>query len=104
LPPQIFERARVSLDMARMETVTRAGGPPIPSSVQIPFSAITQRLLLAATGEANRLGHETIGIGHLLLAMLEHPESSEGLLLARWGISAERVRRGIADMLGGESN
>jgi hypothetical protein len=101
---QIFERARVSLDTARMETVTRAGGAPIASSVQIPFSAITRRLLLAATGKANRLGHETIGIGHLLLAMLERWESREGLLLTRWGISAERVRRDIADMLGGESN
>jgi hypothetical protein len=36
--------------------------------------------------------------------MLERWESREGLLLTRWGISAERVRRDIADMLGGESN
>jgi hypothetical protein len=64
-------------------------------SREIPFSSITRRLLLAASGEADRLGHETIGIGHLLLAMLERRESSESSLLTRWGITAEQVRHGI---------
>jgi hypothetical protein len=92
---RIFDRAHVSLDAARVEIVTRPRGATIPYSVEIPFSGTTRHLLLAATGEAGRLGHETIGIGHLLLAMLERRESSESSLLTRWGITAEQVRHGI---------
>ena len=89
----------VSIDLARTETMSGAGGPPVPSSVEIPFSGVTKRVLLAATGEADRLGHETIGIAHLLLAMLDRRESRAGALLTRWGITSERVRAGLAESL-----
>ena len=97
----LFER--VSLDVARTQTALSTRPPVIPHSVEIPFSGPTKRVLLAATGEADRLGHETIGIAHLLLAMLDRKESRAGVLLARWGITSERVREGIADLLDEES-
>ena len=89
----------VTLDIARMETMSATDRPPVPSSVEIPFSGMTKRVLLAATGEADRLGHETIGIAHLLLAMLDWKESRAGALLTRWGITSERVRAGLAELL-----
>ena len=89
----------VPLDVARTEATSGTDRPPVPSSVEIPFSGATKRILLAATGEADRLGHETIGIAHLLLAMLDRRESRAGTLLTRWGITSERVRAGIAELL-----
>ena len=73
--------------------------PGADGSVEIPFSGMTRRVLLAATGEADRLGHETIGIAHLLLAMLDRRESRASSLLIRWGITPDRVRDGIAELL-----
>jgi hypothetical protein len=100
---RIFDRARVSLDAARAEVMAGPAGVPIPSSVEIPFSGVTKRVLLDATGQARRLGHESIGIVHLVLAMLDRRESRAGLLLTRWGITPERVREGIAELLDEES-
>ncbi|HEU4688169.1 MAG TPA: Clp protease N-terminal domain-containing protein [Vicinamibacterales bacterium] len=99
---KVFERAHVSLDAARTAATSRSGGTRIPYSVEIPFSGATRTILLAATTEADRLGHETIGIGHLLLALLGR-ESRASALLTRWGITSERVRDGIADLLDEES-
>ena len=98
---KIFEPAHVSLDAARTEAVSGSGGARIPYSVEIPFGASTRTVLLAATKEADRLGHETIGIAHLLLALLSR-ESRASALLTRWGITSERVRSGISELLDGE--
>jgi len=100
---RIFEQAQLSLDAARAETLVGRGGTPLPYSVEIPFSALTRRVLLAATGEADRLGHESIGIAHLVLAMIDRRKSRASSLLTRWGITSERVRDGIAEMLDEES-
>ena len=80
----------------------RGGGDtpgPLPFSVEIPFSGQTKRVLLAATAEADRLGHDGIGIAHLLLGMLGVPESSASARLTGWGMSARRVRDDIAHLL-----
>jgi hypothetical protein len=96
---RMFEQTHISLDDARTATLMARSAMPLPTSVEIPFSGMTRRVLLAATGEADRLGHETIGIAHLLLAMLERRESRASSLLTRWGITPERVRDGIAELL-----
>lgn len=96
---RIFDRARVSLDAARAEIMAGSAGAAVPTSVEIPFSGVTKRVLLDATGQARRLGHESIGMVHLVLAMLDRRESRAGSLLTRWGITSERVKEGIADML-----
>jgi len=100
---RIFGQAHISLDAARAETLVGRGGAPLPYSVEIPFSGLTKRVLLAASGEAGRLGHDSIGIAHLLLAMLDRRESRASSLLTRWGITPERVRDGIAELLDEES-
>lgn len=100
----VFERAHVSLDAARAEmTMTLRGGEPVPYTVEIPFSNMTKRVLLAATGEADRLGHGSIGIAHLLLGMLDRPDSVASSLLAGWGMTAPQMRKDIAQLLDEES-
>jgi hypothetical protein len=93
----------VSLETARAEIATGPAAVPIPSSVEIPFSGVTRQVLLAAAGEANRLEHETIGIAHLLLAMLDRGESRASALLTGWGATSSRVRDSLADLLDGET-
>jgi hypothetical protein len=97
---RIFERVPVSLERARRE-VRGAGDATesLPFSVEIPFGGQTKRVLLAATAEADRLGHDGIGVAHLLLGMLGAPESRASARLTAWGISAQRVRDDIAHLL-----
>jgi Clp amino terminal domain, pathogenicity island component len=97
---RIFDRVRVSLERARTEV--RGGGDtaePLPFSVEIPFSGQTKRILLAATAEADRLGHDGIGLAHLLLGMLGVSESPASARLTAWGMSAQRVRDDMAHLL-----
>jgi hypothetical protein len=101
---RIFESAGLSVERARTEMRPTAHvADPVPYSVEIPFSNLTKRVLLAATAEADRLGHESIGIAHLLLGMLDRPDSVASSLLAGWGITALHMRKDIAQLLDEES-
>jgi hypothetical protein len=97
---RFFEHAHVSIAAARAEIARpRRGAEPIPYSVEIPFSGTTRQVLLAATGEADRLGHQTIAIAHLLLGMLDRHGTLASSLLTGWGITAQRIRADISDLL-----
>ena len=66
---RFFERACVH--RRRTDLQPQAAAPNRCNIVEIPFSSTTRRVLLAATGEAARLGHHAIAIAHLLLGMLD---------------------------------
>ena len=71
LTSRIFARSHLSLESIRKEiegrTVFRE---KVSTSVEIPFSAETKRVLQFAAEEADRLLHNYIGTEHLLLG---HP-------------------------------
>jgi hypothetical protein len=97
---RFFEDAHVSIDAARAQIATPGSrAEPVPYSVEIPFSSTTRLVLLAATGEADRLGHHAIAIAHLLLGMLGDHGTVASSLLTGWGITAQRIREGISDFL-----
>ena len=52
------------------------------------LSADSRRLFLRARAEARGMGHSYVGTEHLLLAMLELPELTAGLILRRRGVEA----------------
>ena len=91
--------AHVSIDTVREEITTPGGGAPVPHSIEIPFSGLTRQVLLAATGEADRLGHHSIGIAHLLLGMLDETGTLASTLLTGWGITRQRVKDDLSDLL-----
>jgi len=65
----LLARANVSLEGLRKEIRSRAlPGERVPTSVEIPFSPDTKRILAATAAEAEGLGHHDIGTEHLLLA------------------------------------
>jgi len=73
-------------------TLSSAAAGPVPSSGAagpVPFDARSRKVLELAFREALRLGHEGIGTGHLVLALLAE-EPADGLL-HRHGLSRDAV-------------
>jgi hypothetical protein len=64
----------LTLDEARQAvSQARSGNEPLGTLVHIPFGTTARRMLRHAVEEADRLGHEDIGIAHLLLGIMCEP-------------------------------
>jgi ATP-dependent Clp protease ATP-binding subunit ClpC len=67
------------------------------------FERFTQRarhVVVLAQEEARRLNHNYIGTEHILLGLLGEPESVAGIVLAGFGITRERVRAEVEELVG----
>jgi ATP-dependent Clp protease ATP-binding subunit ClpC len=96
---RILALSQVSPDDIRREIVNRSAlHEKIATSVEIPFSAGTKRVLQFTAEEADRLGHSYIGTEHLLLALLRDERSAPGSILATLGLQLGDVRRTIAEL------
>jgi ATP-dependent Clp protease ATP-binding subunit ClpC len=71
----------------------------VPTSVEIPFSADTKRVLQYAADEADRLLHNYIGTEHLLLGLLREESSVANSILREHGFDLASVRTEISRML-----
>jgi len=93
----VFDRAELQFDALRTDVQTRMSGRQrLPTTVEIPFTEETKRILNAAVAEANRLGHNYVGTEHLLLGILCEPETGAAQILASHGIKRDVVREEIA--------
>ena len=93
LTSRIFARAHLSLENLRTEVEGRAVFvEKVATSVGIPFSPETKRVLDAAAEEADRLQHNCIGAEHLLLGLLNEERSVAGSLLIEKGLRLDTVR------------
>ncbi len=93
----LFARAQVGLDTLRNEIRSRVPpGARVSTSVEIPFSQDTKRILESAAAEAEGLGHRYIGTEHLLLGILRERETAAGRVLVEKGLDVDAVRREIA--------
>src|SRR4029434_10708214 len=94
LTSRIFARSHLSLENIRKDiegrTVFRE---KVSTSVEIPFSAETKRVLQYAAEEADRLLHNYIGTEHLLLGILREERSVAATILMENGVRTETVRR-----------
>jgi ATP-dependent Clp protease ATP-binding subunit ClpC len=68
---------------------------PIPEHVEIPFSSAMKDILHAAQEEADRLHHEHIGDGHLLLALLTEESSIAASVLLANGFQLQTMRDAV---------
>jgi methylmalonyl-CoA epimerase len=68
----------------------------IATSVELPLSQDTKRVLAHAHEEADRLGHRHIGTEHLLLGLLTVEGTLAERVLREYGLGASRVRELIA--------
>src|SRR6186713_581816 len=100
LTSRIFARSHLSLENIRKEiegrTVFRE---KVSTSVEIPFSAETKRVLQFAAEEADRLLHNYIGTEHLLLGILREERSVAASILMEKGMRLHTVREDIQQLL-----
>src|SRR5437867_7296459 len=90
---ELFCRANISIELLQAELEQK--GPSrekISSSVEIPFSEETKRVLAYAEEEAERLLHPYIGTEHVLLGLLRVEDSAAGHLLSERGMRLYSVR------------
>ena len=70
----------------------------IETSVEIPFSPETKRVLQHACDEADGLTHRHIGPEHLLLGLMKEPNSRAATTLARYGMQLDGAREQIREL------
>jgi ATP-dependent Clp protease ATP-binding subunit ClpC len=93
---RLFTRANVSIERLR-DQVVRAivKHETFPTSVEVPFTEETKRILQRAADEADRLQSDEIDTEHLLLGMLGVEGSLAASLLSAQGLYFETVRADI---------
>jgi ATP-dependent Clp protease ATP-binding subunit ClpC len=65
-----------------------------------PLAERLERVLEMARDEASRLRHEYIGTEHLLLGIAGESASMASEALSSFGVTVERVRSGVATVIG----
>ena len=100
LTSRIFARSHLSLEGIRKEiegrTVCRE---KVSTSVEIPFSTETKRVLQFAAEEAERLLHNYVGTEHLLLGILREERCIGASILVGKGMRLNTVREDIVQLL-----
>ena len=100
LTSRIFARSHLSLENIRKEiegrTVFRE---KVSTSVELPFSTETKRVLQFSAEEADRLLHNYIGTEHLLLGILREERSVAATILSEKGMRLNTVREDIVQLL-----
>ena len=97
---RILARAHVSPENIRREVEGRTlFREKVSTSVEIPFSSETKRVLGFAAEEADRLRHNHIGTEHLLLGILREERSVAASALMDKGMRLQTVREDIVVLL-----
>jgi enamine deaminase RidA (YjgF/YER057c/UK114 family) len=96
---RIFARANLSFETIRDEIASRTVfREKVATSVEMPFSPETKRVLQYAAEEADRLLHKEIDAEHLLLGILREERSVAASMLAARGMSLHTVREEVAEL------
>jgi len=94
-----FLRSHGSIESIRKEIEQRITiRERISTSVEVPLSQESKRILNFATEEAERLGHRHVGTEHLLLGILL-AEGDAARTLTGLGLTTERAEQGLAAQL-----
>ena len=100
LTSRIFARSHLSLEGIRKEiegrTVFRE---KVSTSVEIPFSTETKRVLQFSAEEAERLLHNYVGTEHVLLGILREERCVAASILVEKGMRLRTVREDIVQLL-----
>lgn len=94
---RVFAEWNISLSDLRRQLEARAPhGDRLRTSVEVPFSQATKRVLNFAAEEADRLLQKDIECQHLLLGLLRENDSFAATTLTGYGMSVDAVRAYIA--------
>jgi ATP-dependent Clp protease ATP-binding subunit ClpC len=86
------------VDAAARKTLPPAGEAKGPDP--LPLGAEAKAALAAALVASERLGHNYVGTEHLLLGLIANPRSAAAQLLKGAGLSPDRVRQEVLNILG----
>jgi ATP-dependent Clp protease ATP-binding subunit ClpC len=97
LAGRFFPRAQAALDSIRKEIEGRTSKrEKVSTSVELPLSDQSKRVLTFASEEADRLLNNYIGTEHILLGLLRAEESLAAGILQEKGLRLSRVREELA--------
>jgi ATP-dependent Clp protease ATP-binding subunit ClpC len=92
-----YLRAQGSIESIRKEIESRITiRERISTSVEVPLSAESKRILSFAAEEADRLGHKHVGTEHLLLGILREEKSFAAEILQERGLKLSALREELA--------
>jgi len=89
----------ISFEMVRNDIVSQSSfRERVATSVEIPFSSETKRVLQYTAEEADRLHETAIGAEHLLLGILREESCVAASVLMARGMSLKTVREHVAEL------
>lgn len=92
-----FLRSHSSVESIRKQIESRTlRAENVPTSLDLPLSSESKRVLAYAAEEAERLGHKHIGTEHLLLGLLREENSFAAEILHERGLRLSVVREQLA--------
>src|SRR5438552_17302539 len=105
LTSRIFSKSHLSMDSIRKEIEGRAlFRDKVSTSVDIPLSLDSKRVLGFASEEAERMLHNYIGTEHILLGLMREEKSVAAGILAEKGMRLSAVREDIVQLLNEKAN
>src|SRR4249920_78134 len=100
LTSRIFTKSHLSMESIRKEIEGRAiYREKVSTSVDIPLSAESKRVLGFASEEAERMLHNYIGTEHILLGLMREEKSVAAGILGEKGMRLTSVREDIVALL-----
>ena len=100
LTSRIFSKSHLSMDTIRKEIEGRAlYRDKVSTSVDIPLSVESKRVLGYAAEEAERMLHNYIGTEHILLGLMREDKSVASGILAEKGMRLSAVREDVVQLL-----
>jgi len=106
LTSRLFGKSHVSMEAIRKAVEGRVvyHGDKISTSVDIPLSIESKRVLGYAAEEAERMLHSYIGTEHILLGLLREDRSVAATILAERGMRLATTREEIVQLLNEKAN
>jgi ATP-dependent Clp protease ATP-binding subunit ClpC len=100
LTSRIFSKSHLSMDTIRKEIEGKAlYRDKVSTSVDIPLSVESKRVLGYAAEEAERMLHNYIGTEHILLGLMREEKSVASGILAEKGMRLSAVREDVVQLL-----
>jgi ATP-dependent Clp protease ATP-binding subunit ClpC len=105
LTSRIFGKSHLSMESIRKEIEGRAlYREKVSTSVDIPLSPESKRVLGFASEEAERMLHNYIGTEHILLGLMREEKSVAAAILGEKGMRLTATREDIVQLLNEKAN
>ena len=100
LTSHLFAKGHLSMDQIRKDVEGRSPWrEKVSTSLEIPLSGESKRVLAHAAEEAERMMHNYIGTEHILLGLMREERSVAAAILAEKGMRLTSVREDILALL-----